>query len=66
MQNRDAVRVAALRMLLTTAATPVEVPAAIPQPFTALLMAGRTERDICAALGVTVDEVRAMLVRLAR
>ena len=65
--ERDAVRVAALRTLLIGIAAPSGEPLApIDERAAQLLLAGYSERDICAALAIEPDALRTILVRLAR
>lgn len=65
--GRDAVRLAALRALLRLLCEPAPVEAIETDPaLTALILEGADERAMCAALGLSRDEVRAQLIRLAR
>ena len=66
---RDAVRIPALRELmrtLTDPSTTAEPVRADAQRVASLLVDGLSERGIASALGLTLDEVRATLVTLAR
>ena len=65
--DRDAVRLAALRALLTTAATPSgETLDVTDRTVARLLMAGYGIDDICAALAMEPAAVHGIVIRLAR
>lgn len=65
--ERDAVRLAALRALLATAATPSgETLDAADHAVARLLMAGYGIDDICAALAMEPAAVHGIVMRLAR
>lgn len=64
--GREAVRLAALRALMRVLAEQDTDTDPAPGPFVSVLLAGHSERGIAAATGLTLDEVRATLVRLAR
>lgn len=65
--EREAVRVAALRAILRTLATPANEPTTHADEIVGrLLLAGYGERDICAALAAEPETVRTILLRLAR
>lgn len=65
--DREAVRVAALRTLLATAATPCDEPPGDADDSVArLLIAGYGVNDICAALAIEPAVVHGIVMRLAR
>lgn len=68
--DRNAVRVAALKCLLRICAENADEPLPLPEEaqraLEAMVLDGDGERAMCSALSVSVDTVRAMLVRLAR
>lgn len=67
MVEREAVRVAALRMLMLTAATPEDAtPTDLDESVGRLLLAGYGVRDICAALAIDPDIAHSTILRLAR
>lgn len=66
-ENRDAVRVAALRVLLRRIATPAGVDLSPTDEQAAkLVAAGYDLPDICAALAIPDEMAEAILIRLAR
>ena len=68
MRNVDAVRVAALRTLMRSAAAPIDGVELDEQHATVarLLVAGYDLDDICAALAIEPTTAHGIVIRLAR
>lgn len=65
--DRQAVRVAALRAILATAATPCDgSPGDADDSVARLLIAGYGVNDICAALAIEPAVAHGIIMRLAR